>query len=81
MSACALDELLQDRREAVEALPGVVGTAVGASLRGPGADGLAIHVYVSPGVDTDHVRAAAERLLDTSPVEVIETEMPEAQAD
>lgn len=81
MSARGLDELLEERRDAVEGLPGVIGTAVGAGFRGPGADASAIHVYVATGVDADRVRAQAERLLEAASVEVIEMEMPEAQPD
>jgi len=75
-----LHELLDQHRNALEGLPGVIGTAVGASLRGDRADALAVHLYVTPGVDTDGVRAEADRLLEGAPVEVIETEMPEAQS-
>ena len=67
-----LAELLEQRRAALEALPGVVGTAVGAE---------AIHVYVAPGTDTARLRPEAERLLDAAPVELIEATMPEAQSD
>jgi hypothetical protein len=81
MPARGLDELLEERRDAVEGLAGVIGTAVGASLRGSGADALAIHVYVNPGADANRVRAEAERLLEGASVEVIETEMPQAQPD
>ena len=81
MPSHGLDELLEERRDAVEGLPGVIGTATGASLRSPAADALVIHVYVAPGVDADRVRAEAERLLEGASVEVIEMEMPEAQPD
>jgi hypothetical protein len=67
-----LEELLEDRRAAVEGIAGVIGTAVGSR---------AIHVYVTPGTDTDRVRPEAERALDGAPVEVIEMEMPEAHPD
>jgi len=81
MPARDLEKLLEQRRDAVESLSGVIGTAVGARLRGEGADALAVHVYVAPGVDTGAVRAEAERLLHGAPIEVIEMEMPTAQPD
>jgi len=81
MPARDLEKLLEQRRDAVESLASVIGTAVGASLRGAGADALTVHVYVAPGADTGAVHADAERLLDGAPIEVIEMEMPTAQPD
>ena len=81
MPSRGLSELLERRRQAVEALPDVIGTAVGTSSRGPGPDALAIHVYVAPGVDADRVHAEAERLVEGAPVEIIEMERPQAQSE
>jgi hypothetical protein len=81
MPSRSLDELLEERRDAVEGLPGVIGTATGVSLRSPATDAPAIHVYVAPGVDANSVRAEAESLLEGASVEVIEMEPPEAQPD
>jgi hypothetical protein len=75
----ALSDLLEQHRAALEALPGVIGTAVGLSADQPGGELPAIHVYVTPAADAARVRAEAERLLGDAPVEVIEMEMPEAQ--
>ena len=74
-----LAQLLEQRRVELEALPGVIGTAVGAGL----ADGAetAIHLYVTPRSDTARVRAEAGRVLAGAPVEVIEMEQPQAQTD
>jgi hypothetical protein len=74
-----LAQLLEQRRDALEALPGVIGTAVGAG--GEGGDEPAIHLYVTPRSDAAHVRDAAGRLLEGAPVEVIEMEQPQAQTD
>lgn len=79
--ARGLDELLEEHRDAVEGLAGVIGTATGLSLRSPATDASAIHVYVAPGADADRVRAEAESLLEGASVEVIEMEPPEAQPD
>ncbi len=74
-----LAQLLEQRRVALEALPGVIGTAVGA---GPaGGEEPAIHLYVTPQSDAAHVRLEAGRLLEGAPVEVIEMEQPQAQTD
>lgn len=78
MSQDVLAQLLEQRRAALEALPGVVGTAVGA---GAESDEPAIHVYVTPQTDADSVRGDAGRLLEGAPVEVIEMEPPQAQTD
>lgn len=67
-----LHAVLEERRDAIERLPSVIGTAVGAST---------VHVYVRPGTPGDPVRAQAERVLGGVPVEVIEMEPPEAQPD
>lgn len=80
MSADLLAELLDQRRAALEALPGVIGTAVGAA-GGARADQPAIHLYVTRDADAGRVRSEADRLLEGAPVELIEMEMPEAQAD
>jgi hypothetical protein len=78
MSHDVLAQLLEQRRVAVEALPGVVGTAVGA---GAESDEPAIHLYVTPQADADRVRSEAARLLEGAPVEVIAMEPPQAQTD
>jgi hypothetical protein len=78
MSHDVLAQLLEQRRVALEALPGVVGTAVGA---GAESGEPAIHLYVVPQTDTDRVRSEAARLLEDAPVEVIEMEPPQAQTD
>jgi hypothetical protein len=78
MSHDVLAHLLEQRRAVLEALPGVVGTAVGA---GAGGDEPAIHLYVTAQADADRVRGEAGRLLEGAPVEVIEIERPEAQND
>jgi hypothetical protein len=80
MSPHVLAELLEQRRVVLEALPGVIGTAVGASAGGAGSD-EAIHLYVTRDVDAGHVRSEANRLLEGAPVELIEMEMPQAQPD
>ena len=67
-----LAELLDQRRAALEALPGVVGTAVGAQ---------AIHVYVSPAADQQRLRQDSQALLGAVPVELIAMTVPEAQSD
>jgi hypothetical protein len=77
MSADVLAELLDQRRVALEALPGVIGTAVGAG----GRDEPAIHLYVTPDADARRVHSEADRLLEGAPVELIQMEMPEAQPD
>jgi hypothetical protein len=79
MSPEPLAELLEQRRVALEALPGVIGTAVGAG--GAGSDTLAIHLYVTRQADADRVRSEADRLLEGAPVELIEMERPQAQTD
>lgn len=76
MTIPGLARLLEQRRAALEALPGVIGTALGA-----GGDGPAIHVYVSRQVELARVRAEAERLLADAPIELIEIDRPEAQPD
>ena len=73
MTATALARLLEQRRPALESLPGVVGTAVGA--------GPAIHLYVTDQAHVDHVRSEAAKLLDGAPLEVVEMQMPDAQPD
>jgi hypothetical protein len=78
MSADPLAELLEQRRAALEALPGVVGTAVGAGAQ---SDAPAIHVYVTPETDAGRVRGDADRLLEGAPVEVIAMDQPQAQSD
>jgi hypothetical protein len=78
MSDDVLAQLLEQRRAALEALPGVVGTAIGA---GAGGEEPAIHLYVAPQADADRVRGEAGRLLEGAPVEVIEMEPPQAQTD
>lgn len=76
MSPDPLAELLEQRRVALEALPGVIGTALGA-----GRDAPAIHLYVTRQADAGRVRSEADRLLEGAPVEVIEIEQPQAQTD
>jgi hypothetical protein len=80
MSPDVLAELLEQRRVALEALPGVIGTAVGAGAGARG-DEPAIHLYVMRDADAGRVRSEADRLLEGAPVELIEMEMPEAQPD
>jgi hypothetical protein len=79
MPARSLADILEERRDAVEALPGVIGTAVGASAKDAGAGESAIHVYVAPDAEAERVRAEAERLLEGAPVELLDMERPEAQ--
>jgi hypothetical protein len=79
MSPDPLAELLEQRRVALEALPGVIGTALGAG--GAGRDAPAIHLYVTRQADAGRVRSEADRLLEGAPVEVIEMEQPQAQTD
>jgi hypothetical protein len=74
-----LAQLLEQRRIELEALPGVIGTAVGAAAAG--GDEPAIHVYVTPQSDAARVRDEAGRVLEGAPVEVIEMEQPQAQTD
>lgn len=74
-----LAQLLEQRRGALEALPGVIGTAVGAGLAD--SEATAIHLYVTPHSDAGRVRDEAGRLLEGAPVEVIEMEQPQAQTD
>ena len=81
MSSSALAELLERRRPALEALPGVVGTAIGHGADTSAGERPAIHVYVTPGTDAGHVRAEAGRLLGDAPVELVEMDVPEAQPD
>ena len=76
MTAPALARLLDQRRAALQALPGVIGTAVGA-----GPDGPAIHLYVTRHAPAERVRSEAARLLAGAPVELIEMQMPDAQPD
>jgi hypothetical protein len=78
MTASSLVRLLEQRRPALEALPGVIGTAIGARDEAGSAE--AIHVYVSRDVNPARVRSESERLLGV-PVEVIEIDMPAAQSD
>lgn len=68
----ALAELLDRRRDALEALPGVIGTAVGES---------AIHLYVTPDADAGRLRPEAERIVGGAPVELVQMHMPEAQPE
>jgi hypothetical protein len=74
MSHDVLAQLLEQQRVALEALPGVIGTAVGG-------EEPAIHVYVTPQADAERVRGEAGRLLEGAPVEVIAMEPPQAQTD
>lgn len=76
MTEPGLARLLEERRAALEALPGVIGTAVGA-----GADGPAIHLYVSSEAEPGRVGEEAARLLPDAPIEVIGVDMPEGQSD
>ena len=79
MSDPALAQLLEERRAALEALPGVIGTAIGAHHAG--SEQEAIHVYVTRQADASRVRSEAERMLGDVPVETIEMDMPAAQSD
>jgi hypothetical protein len=81
MSSQALAELLEQRRAALEALPGVVGTAVGAGVGGTGSDVEAIHLYVTREADAGRLCSEADRLLEGAPFALIEMEVPEAQSD
>ena len=76
MTAPALARLLEQRRAALESLPGVIGTAVGAGDGEP-----AIHLYVTRTAPADEVRSEAAKLLDGAPLEVVEMQMPDAQPD
>lgn len=78
MTAPALARLLEQRRAALESLPGVIGTAVGA---GDGDGEPAIHLYVTRIAPADEVRSEAAKLLDGAPLELIEMQMPDAQPD
>jgi hypothetical protein len=78
MTSSSLARLLEQRRPALEALPGVIGTAIGAR-NATSADEV-IHVYVLRDVDRAQVRSEAERLLG-EPVNVVEIDMPAAQTD
>jgi len=81
MTPPVLVELLEQRRSALEALSGVVGTAIGLSADDPRGERPAIHIYVTRAADAGRVRSEVERLLGDAPVELIGMEMPEAQAD
>ncbi len=81
MNAPRLAALLDQNREALHRLPGVVGSGVGRDAATPGEREM-IHVYVAPGTDFDFIRREAEHLLQiSSGVDVIAMEMPEADSD
>ncbi len=72
MPAPDLSELLERRRAALEALPGVVGTAVAED---------SIHVYITPAADRQRLEQDAQGLLGGAPVELIAMTAPEAHSD
>lgn len=70
-----LGALLDRHGEALFAIPGVTGAAIGAATDG----GVAIHVYVSAEIPVA-AGAEARRLLAPAPVEVIPASLPRAEA-
>ncbi|HMI28518.1 MAG TPA: hypothetical protein VK490_02355 [Gaiellaceae bacterium] len=66
-SLARLSDALERRRDELQALPGVVGTGVGAATNGE----LAVQVFVRSETDAPGVERRAAELLEQVPLEVI----------
>jgi hypothetical protein len=71
-----LGRVLEEHREALFGVPGVVGTGVGARA---GEGGPVIHVYVAGAGDVQRAGTAVRRILAGHEVEVLVAGVPEAQ--
>lgn len=69
-----LAAVLERHQDALMAIPGVLGVALGR-----GADGPVIQVFVLPAAAQDMVRRRAAALLSDSPMELVPMHPPEAQ--
>ena len=76
MSEADLGAALGRAQDALLALPGVVGTAIGKRTAG---SGLAVHVYVDRPGDVEPVSEQAQLLLAGAPFEVRVTGRPSAE--
>jgi hypothetical protein len=76
IAGMSLVEVLERRGDELQALPGVVGYAIGADSSGE----PAIHVYVESEAAAEQSAASAQALLAPAPVEVITMSPPEAEA-
>ena len=76
IAGMSLVEVLERHRDELQALPGVVGYAIGADSSGE----PVIHVYVESEATAEQSGARARALLAPAPVEVITMSPPEAEA-
>lgn len=76
IAAMSLEEILERQGGEIQAVPGVVGYAIGADTSGA----PAIHVYVESEAAAEEAGAKARTLLAPAPVEVITMSPPEAEA-
>jgi hypothetical protein len=75
IAGMSLVEVLERRGDELQALPGVVGYAIGVASSGE----PAIHVYVESEAAAERSTARARALLAPAPVEVITMSPPEAE--
>lgn len=75
IAGMSLADVLKRHGDEIQALPGVVGYAIGAGSSGE----PAIHVYVESEAAAEQSGSGARALLAPAPVEVITMSTPEAE--